>query len=130
MGKLRALYVAALINLVALSAWTIFILLPSGLAQSSEAALTGQMYALFGFGCVAVPLITLAVYPMGWGKAVLAFCAASWLSGGAALAFISQANLLHVPSSWFPLVAGAVMIVLAVLHHLLDPSFVGRSTPS
>ena len=122
--KLRAVYAASLANTALVAAWMALGEVPSVFARGfPNLQLSIQVFAVLCFGLVAVPLVLLQRKPRWWGKLLLPACGVSWIAHGAVLPFVAGTMGVHVPAPWLPVACGAVMLLLAAAHQVIDPGF-------
>lgn len=131
-NKLRAIYAAALGNMVLLAAWGAMFEVPGLISQlrasqsmRAEIMPSIEGFLLISFLIVAVPVVVLIRRPTWWGKLLLPAYGSAWLFHVAAAAFIVSVGgtPLHIVGLWVPAACGVAMFGLAIAHQIVDPSF-------
>jgi hypothetical protein len=124
--RLRPIYVVAIANVCVLAVWGLFFDVPGLMSSfkgvSSSIAVGADGFLLLGLALVCAAIAWLIRQPRGWGKLILVACALAWVMHGAVLQVFSGMGL-HVEATWLPMACGAVMLVLAIWHQVIDPSF-------
>jgi len=133
-AKLRAIYLIALANIAVLALWGVLFDVPAMLgiagfrgATGSSLSVVFEVVLAMSFLIAAAPLAFLAWRPMGWGKLLLPAYAVAWLFH-AGILMVFPGAAISASVLWTPLACAALMIVLAVAHQIVDPTFFRRST--